>query len=98
MEDDEFLCHHLVAGKCAGEETQHGEIGQHSGIDTAARVADHERVAELQIEQMGRASEAQRAQALAASIRVKAAQANRVKVVDEAPKSKSAVKKIVTSG
>ena len=54
MEDDEFLGHRLVAGKCGGEETQHGEIGKHTGIETAAGVADHERVAELQVEQVGR--------------------------------------------
>lgn len=52
----------------------------------------------LLLREMGRTAEAQRAQATAASIRVKAAQANRVEVVDEAPKSKPAVKMIVTSG
>ncbi len=34
--------------------TQHGEVGEHTGIETAAGVADHERVAELQVEQAGR--------------------------------------------
>ena len=52
----------------------------------------------LLLTEMGRAAEAQQAQALAASIRVKVAQANRVKVEDVAPKSKPAVKRIVTSG
>ncbi len=52
----------------------------------------------LLLTEMGRMNEAQRAQTLAASIRARAAEANRVKVEDGAPRSKPAVKKIVTRG
>jgi hypothetical protein len=52
----------------------------------------------LLLVEMGRTAQAQRAQTLAASIRVRAAEANRIEVDDDAPRSKPAVKKIVTSG
>jgi hypothetical protein len=52
----------------------------------------------LLLVEMGRTAEAERAQSLAAAIRVRAAEANRIKVEDDAPRSKPAVKKIVTSG
>ena len=52
----------------------------------------------LLLVEMGRTDEARRAQTLAASIRVRAAEANRIQVEDSAPRSKPAIKKIVTSG
>ena len=52
----------------------------------------------LLLTEMGRMNEAQRARTLAASIRARAAEANRVKVEDGAVPSKPAVKKIVTQG
>ena len=54
VEDDELRGHCLVADERGGEDTQHGEVLEHAGIETAAGVADHQRVAELQIEQVGR--------------------------------------------
>ena len=54
MEDDELQLHRLASGKCRSEETQHGEVSEHAGIDVAAAVAGYERVTELQIEQVGR--------------------------------------------
>ena len=52
----------------------------------------------LLLAEMGRGNEAQRAQTLAASIRARAAEANRVKVEDKRPKRSLAVKKILTQG
>ncbi len=54
MDDDEFLSHRLAAGESGDENAQDGEVGEHAGTETAAGVADHERVAELQVEQVGR--------------------------------------------
>ncbi|MEE8500961.1 MAG: tetratricopeptide repeat protein, partial [Kiloniellales bacterium] len=47
---------------------------------------------------MGRVSEAQRARTLAASIRTRAAEVNRVKLEDTRPGRKPAIQKIVTRG
>ena len=52
----------------------------------------------LLLTEMGRVNEAQRAQTLAASIRARVAEVNRVKFEEGAPRSKPAVKKIVTQG
>jgi tetratricopeptide (TPR) repeat protein len=52
----------------------------------------------LLLVEMGRPAEAQRAQTLAARIRARVAEVNRIRVENDAPRSKPAVKKIVTSG